>query len=768
MTNEMFGAGARQELVIKMKFLQGITHLNVLATHTWLAFFCVIAFPAAAMAEQPDCKRFKCVPAPWTGTYGTVRGTSDKPEYGLSAGGKTYGLSGIRPVYGLSGSISPFYACTSTRPCIGGLSCASFGDEMQKRHDRGEQVRIVRRYSNHGPADAMAIEHLANLMDFPVAYTYEPVSGVVPPASDLAQLRKLAPLAELAAGQADVEGDAEPGQVATNVFELPDRAVNVIREGNFELERFSRTLGGKVRPFSILSMSSPQSASERALDDWLRNARTLIDLTDEQMYRHGVQIAVKAGSGCRTLSYAPDAKGRIGLVYSFGFGNFLSDTENGSKVTAYGEYTVQDSWHVLRGDPEAKVRFEIRPVSQNIGLLTVLPESQAMVSRTVAFDLIVDNFVQTGPNNLSFGEVARECTKLGGLNQYAEYRKRSDGRYPTFYNSIISCMTNSNFVRTPFSRVISPFMFRLKLLDTNGHGKEYYVRKYRSKAEKTFERYSVSSLTTDTGECIKADSTGIDAVTACLDKKRYQLVASEGGKPGKAFVPGLEPVPTAAKVLQGNQAASMMDKEAGMSGRVRDRFGIMAVNLPSSWSDVTSDYLYETEEYQKRHKPDPGIKSLLGFKSRNRTGFCKFRELSYAPGDEGYPWGVERLAFEVAAVRNAILQAEVADQYRMGVPVNPFQRKASHTELVESSEIEIKNNPVWRMTHEYWFGKDEGHAFITTTVLRLASSENGDASRSFVVSECDFQGDEKLMENTRKEADAMLNTVRLRGDASQD
>jgi len=454
-----------------MKYFQGITHLDVLATHAWLVFFCVIGFPAAVMAEQPDCKRFKCVPAPWTGTYGTARGTRDKPEYyDLSAGGKVYGLSGMRPVYGRSGKIPSLYAaCTSAQPCITGIDCASFSDNMQKRHDRGEQVRIVRHYSNHGPADAMAIEHFANLMDYPFAYAYEPVSGVVTPVSDLAQLRKLAPLAELGAGQEDVEVNAEPGRVPANVFALPDRAVNVIREGNFELERFSRTLDGKVRPFSILSMSAPQSTNARALDDWLRNARTLIDLTDEQMYRYGVQVAVKAGSGCRTLSYAPDAKGRVGLVYSFGFGNFLSDMENSSRVTAYGEYAVRDSWHVLRGGSEANVRFEIRPVSQNVGLLTVLPESQTMVSRTVAFDLIVDNFVQTGPNNLSFGEVARECTKLGGLNQYAEYRKRSDGRYPTFYDSIIGCMTNSNFLRMPFSRVISPFMFRLKLLDTNGH-----------------------------------------------------------------------------------------------------------------------------------------------------------------------------------------------------------------------------------------------------------------------------------------------------------
>jgi hypothetical protein len=421
--------------------------------------------------------------------------------------------------------------------CIGAvkMDCSSQGDRLFERQKKGEDIIIYFQIMNHGPVEPMSREHVANLMDSDYEFLYELATNVQQPEYDITTLNRVAPLGdELLHEFVTLEIDGSPKMVATSIFGLSDRAVSKSREGSYELERFSRIIGGEVRSFNVLmlTLKGTVNGEDALVDPFLRGMRAKVNLTDAQLYKYGVQFALRDDRKCRTLSYAQDPVGRIGLVYSDGFGNFLGDALNKSRVTAYGESVQRNIWHRMRGKVNGDLKFEIRSDSDSdrIGLVSVLEEDMAMISRTVSFDLVLDTFEKLGTTNLTFGKVARECTSKVGLNNYDEFQKRGIDHYPTYYTELIGCVESSNFKKKDTS-FLSPIRTRLTLHNSNGESRDFYVRKFRSIVDNTFDRYRVADLFESTSQCVVTGVGEFDNVVDCLNKKRYQVVAFDKIKP---------------------------------------------------------------------------------------------------------------------------------------------------------------------------------------------------------------------------------------------
>ena len=273
---------------------------------------------------------------------------------------------------------------------------------MYERQKKGERIQLILRKLNHGSSKPMASEHVANLMDSDFEFSYELVKNVVRPEHDISNLQKVAPLGDEPLHEfSTIQIVGGPEMVATNMYGLPDKAVSKMSEGAFEIERFSRALNGKVQSFSIVMMSTlADVGGTQKIDAFLRSMRSLVNLTDDQMHTYGVQFATRDAGSCRTLAYAPDKNGLIGLVYTDGFGNFASDAENSSRIAAYGETAQRKIWHSWWGKTEGDIKFYVQSDSDNIGLVSVLEEDLSMISREVNFDLVKDTFVKITPNKI--------------------------------------------------------------------------------------------------------------------------------------------------------------------------------------------------------------------------------------------------------------------------------------------------------------------------------------------------------------------------------
>lgn len=163
------------------------------------------------------------------------------------------------------------------------------------------------------------------------------------------------------------------------------------------------------------------------------------------------------------------------------------------------------------------IRVSISADLDNVGLVTVLEQDLITVSRVVGYELFIDQFMQAGPNTLPFREVARECTRLVGIQNYDAYQKRNDGSIPVFYDAFIGCMKNSNFHRAR-GALVAPIRMRVAIQDSQNASKSFYVRKLSGAlGERRLERYRVADL------------------LACLSGKQYELVALDALLPRPMF-----------------------------------------------------------------------------------------------------------------------------------------------------------------------------------------------------------------------------------------
>jgi hypothetical protein len=202
----------------------------------------------------------------------------------------------------------------------------------------------------------------------------------------------------------------------------------------------------------------------------------------------------------------------------------------------------------------------------------------------------------------------------------------------------------------------------------------------------------------------------------------------------------------------------------------RDPYGIMAIAVPDNWYDNTDEYLTKINSIStsNRVSPDPGIKSLLMVNRGNGSGSCKFRELRYLPKENGYHWGIERLATEVAQVRNKVLRDyKVKDYLQAGVSVPLDIKNAKRTERISSSKLKLNRYSAWETTYMHWFdetGSRKENAKTMTVVIKNGPETKLSTPKYYVVAECSAEGNETDIETTEKEIFSIMNTISLGGD----
>lgn len=584
--------------------------------------------------------------------------------------------------------------------------CSPYGDLLYERKQKGEDIYLFFHELAYDSKDDNAGHHIADLMDSDFDIFNELEKKVRMPEHDITKLLRVAPLGDAPLNEFNTFIFPNAKMIPINVFGVPDRAIQRTKSGAFYLDRFSRDIGGVVKPFNIVMVGFSSRMDLEQMDSRLRMMRTHVNLTDGEIARYGVQFAIRDKNACRTLSYAEDGNGRTGMVFTNGTGNFRTAAENSALITSYGETEQRKVWNKLMRrkekdeftsqsstnknasvNTEKKDTFYLKPDMENVGLVSVIEQDLKMIYRAQDLNLVSIGFKKSGPNTMTFGAVAKECTRRG-LSYYDEYEKRGGDTFPVIFDLVMRCLKDSNFKRVSIS-IISPIRTRLTLTIGNV-SKEFYARKFNG-SRKGFERYQSLDLLTATNACVGSNSNTFSGVADCLNKKGYQLVATDTIKPREMFhiatreeteqmfksAPSTEhatirPVAIGRKAPNREKVKTTNNLKPG-----RDSYGLMAIDVPAHWYDDTAEYLMKIKSINasKRTTPDPGIKSLLMIKRGNGSGNCKFRELRYLPKEVGYYWGIERLATEVAQILNNVLATySVNDYLQAGISV-PSDKK---------------------------------------------------------------------------------------------
>lgn len=204
------------------------------------------------------------------------------------------------------------------------------------------------------------------------------------------------------------------------------------------------------------------------------------------------------------------------------------------------------------------------------------------------------------------------------------------------------------------------------------------------------------------------------------------------------------------------------------SEQISDRLGIISVRLPSHWYDDTDHYLAEMEKIHLKRTPDSGIESLLMLKRHDNMADCKFRELRYTPDEVGYRWDLEKLAAEVAYVRNRMMMNyDIGNYLQHGVDLPCCKQERSYRTIRISSESVKLNNiyTAWQIRYKHWFGpkgNNDTLAFTLTTTLNGKEKIAGVPAKYYVVAECAVDGKDKaVIDSVEKDIKGLLNTINL-------
>lgn len=202
------------------------------------------------------------------------------------------------------------------------------------------------------------------------------------------------------------------------------------------------------------------------------------------------------------------------------------------------------------------------------------------------------------------------------------------------------------------------------------------------------------------------------------------------------------------------------------NGPLRDRYGLMSVELPREWKDATSGFRAQSEAAQSfgRLRSDTGIRHLL-FLKRNEYGDCKFRELTYMPGEAGYVWDLEKLNYEVAQARNMAMKYSTAEFVRLGVMPQVSDTKANFTELTLSGATTFTRFQGWQHRYRHEFNGDRGgkvRADTWTLSMRFASK--GTSAKRYLVAECSLDGSDRRYQETVTAVEQLLASVDFDGD----
>jgi|GEM_PF-481166 len=177
-------------------------------------------------------------------------------------------------------------------------------------------------------------------------------------------------------------------------------------------------------------------------------------------------------------------------------------------------------------------------------------------------------------------------------------------------------------------------------------------------------------------------------------------------------------------------------------GSLEDGYGLISLNKFNEWEEITSVRL---EELKAAHnvgmiRNDTGIRHLLDIKLKN-TAECKFRELTYKSGEDGYRWDLFRLNFEVSNVRNQFMKYSNDDFLRLGVIPQVSDTKASSTKLIKAGASTYTRFKGWEHRYRHEFNGERGGKVIAETwTISMPFASNPSATRRFLVAECSLNG----------------------------
>lgn len=207
---------------------------------------------------------------------------------------------------------------------------------------------------------------------------------------------------------------------------------------------------------------------------------------------------------------------------------------------------------------------------------------------------------------------------------------------------------------------------------------------------------------------------------------------------------------------------------------VRDRFGIMEINISGDYFDDTKSYLQdiETVRVKRGTPPNSGIKSLLMIRRNDGNANCKFRELRYLATEDGYRWETERLATEISIFANKIFtNYRMRDYLQLGIAAPIGENNTNRTELVSSTAVSMNTYSGWQATYSHQTiqaGRmNRGVTLSKTVVIKNPTAEVYDAPKKYIVAECAAGGtDYERATVVMNQITALLDAIRIQTDFS--
>lgn len=199
---------------------------------------------------------------------------------------------------------------------------------------------------------------------------------------------------------------------------------------------------------------------------------------------------------------------------------------------------------------------------------------------------------------------------------------------------------------------------------------------------------------------------------------------------------------------------------------LKDRFGLISITMPLGWEDATSTYIYRQDAAQSfgRLRNDSGIRQLL-FVKREKLAECKFRELTYMPGETGYAWDLETLNQAVANTRNSYMNTTAIEFARLGIIPTALNTKANSTELKLSEATKFNGYEAWQHRYRHVFNGDRaGRVSAETWTISMRFASKGAATRRYLVAECSLEGSLKYDQQAAASTEKLLAGIDFDGD----
>jgi len=189
-----------------------------------------------------------------------------------------------------------------------------------------------------------------------------------------------------------------------------------------------------------------------------------------------------------------------------------------------------------------------------------------------------------------------------------------------------------------------------------------------------------------------------------------------------------------------------------LEGPLRDRYGLMSVEIGHEWKDVTDEFLNQVEAAQSfgRLQKDTGIQHLLSLK-RSNTADCRFRELTYRLGEYSFGWILEKLNYEIANVRNQYMKYSNVEFIKLGIFPTVADSKANSTGLLTSGVTTYTLFNGWQHRYRHEFnGNSVGKVIADTWTISMRFAPDGASNKRYLIAECSLNGAEETVNAVEK------------------